>query len=184
MSYGQPSPFPPSFDGSPLSYGFGLFGDIVAASLSLTMLLSYVFETINTRQLTALYPNSTFASRVAVWSPLFLYRAGMISILTFVVMRTAPDAVWMLAWGEVSEPTIRLLLMADLVFDGAAIIPLLMAAFCWAWGRQVIPQLLIDKNNAHPIPKKWPWDAIFRNGRIALMVMVIAVGVTIGKASA
>lgn len=185
MSYGTPSPFPPSFEGSPFSYGFGLFGDVFAAAISLTMLLAYVFEARRARQISIILRNPVpLTPQMAVWSPLFLYRAGKISILAFVVLRTLPDAIWMLAWGEVSDAHIRMLLALDLVCDGVAIIPLMLSTFCWAWGRQIIPQLLIDKNNdLHPSPRKWPWDAIFRNGRIALMVMIIAIGVTIGKAS-
>lgn len=182
--YAVPSPFPPSFDGNPWAYGFGLFGDVVAAALALTLLLSYVFESRRHRAVVRIVasPNPSPALRPA-WSPLFLYRATVMSLLSFVVMRALPDAIWMLAWGEVPERTIRFLLAADLVADGLALAPLFSAVLCWAWGRQVIPQLLVSELRAG-VTGGPPWDIIWKNGRIILVVLVIAIGVTIGKASA
>jgi hypothetical protein len=107
----------------------------------------------------------------------------VISLLAFVVLRALPDAVWMLAWGEVPEPTIRFLLAADLVCDGLALGPLFFAVFCWCWGRQVIPHLLASDLRAG-VSGPPPWGVIWKNGRIILVVLIIAVGVTIGKATA
>lgn len=182
IPYTEPSPFPPSFDGSPLAYGFGLFGDVVAASLALTLLLTYVFEARRDRQIRAWINAPNVVYPHSAWSPLFLYRATIVSLLVFVIMRALPDAVWMLAWGEVTDSTIRLLLEIDLVADGFALGPLFFAVMCWAWGRQVIPQMLVIELQAgiHGGP---PWDVLWKNGRIVLVVLIIAVGVTIGKAS-
>lgn len=181
-SYAEPSPFPPSFEGNPWGYAFGLFGDVLAASLALAMLLGYLFEARRARQIDKMLRNPLLTDPIPAWSPLALYRLGKITILLFIVMRTLPDAAWMLAWGEVSEPVIRVLLAADLWMDGAALAPFFVSIACWAWGRQVIPQKLIEGNAAfvagHP-----PWDIIWKNGRIVVTVFVIALGVTIGKAS-
>jgi hypothetical protein len=179
MIYGQPSPFPPSFEGNPWAYAFGLFGDVVAPALAMAVLLAYVFEARRNRQISEMLRNelNPLESRT---SALTIHRVGMMGFLTFVVMRTLPDALWMLAWGEVTETTIRALLALDLWSDGFAVWPLLLAIFCWAWGRQVIPQRLIDV----PVSGHIPWDLLWKNGRIVFAVFVIAIGVTLGKASA
>ncbi len=98
-------------------------------------------------------------------------------------MRALPDALWMLAWGEVPEESIRFLLGLDLISDGLALGPLFVAVLCWCWGRQVIPQMLVDKFE-EGVAGGPPWDALWKNGRIVAVVSVIAVGVTIGKAVA
>lgn len=181
--YAIPSPFPPSFEGNPWAYGFGLFGDVVASSLALTLLLSYVFDERRNRSVQRIVAAPFNRRPGPAWSPLFLYRTSIMSLLTFVVMRALPDAVWMLAWGEVSERTIRFLLATDLVMDGLALFPLFLAVMCWCWGRQVIPQMLVIETRAG-VTGGPPWAVLWKNGRIILVVLVIAVGVTIGKAAA
>lgn len=180
--YAGPSPFPPSFDGNPWAYGFGLFGDIVAAALALAMLVALVLEPRRNAQISALLRNPIPQPNHPVWSPLFIYRAANISMLSFVVMRTLPDALWMLAWGEVSESAMRSMLAADLWCDGLALGPFFFSVLCWTWGRQVIPQKLISGLNAE-VGRRPSWGLFWRNGRIVLIVLVIAIGVTIGKAS-
>lgn len=180
--YGSPSPFPPSFEGNPWSYAFGLFGDIVAAALALAILLTFVLEQRRFKQVHRLLGNPVPDIQLIPWTPLWLYRMGMMMFLTFVVMRATPDALWMLAWGEVTLPTIEFMLRLDLVADGLSIIPLFFATCCWAWGRQVIPQKLIQGQSlivgGHP-----PWELILKNARIVAVVLVISLLVTIGKAS-
>lgn len=181
--YGHPSPFPPSFDGNPWSYAFGLFGDVVAASLALTMLLVFVFERRRHRQIHIILGNHASQDvSVKPWSPLWLYRSGMMCFLSFVVMRTMPDAVWMLAWGEVNLQTIEFMLAADLIADGLSVVPLLFAAVFWAWGRQVITQKLSEGGQIR-VTGAPPWDVIRKNLKIVVVVFIIAILVTIGKSS-
>lgn len=180
--YGQPSPFPPTFEGNPWSYGFGLFGDVVAAALALTMLLTFIFEKRRHRQIHIILNTVSHDAPITKWSPLWLYRSGMMCFLSFVVMRAVPEALWMLAWGEVSLPTIEFLLRFDLISDGVSIIPLAFATVFWAWGRQVIPQQLTTGLSRTSTGGP-PWDAFIRNGRIVAIVIVIAILVTIGKAN-
>lgn len=183
-SYATPSPFPPSFDGNPYAYALGLFGDVVAAALAMALLLAYAFEARRNKAVNVMVDNYTPNHPAHVlWSPLFLYRSTVMSLLAAVLMRSLPDALWMLAWGEVPEWLIREMLALDLVFDGLALVPLFFAVMCWAWGRQVIPHLLITELRTG-VTGGPPWPIIWKNGRIVLTVMVIAIGVTIGKASA
>lgn len=181
-SYAAPSPFPPSFEGNPWAYGFGLFGDVVAAALAVAMLTAIVIEPRRNYQVSRMIHNQLAKTRgTPNWSPLRVYRMANISMLSFVVMRALPDALWMLAWGEVSEPTIRFMLAVDLWMDGVAVFPFFFSVMCWAWGRQIIPQrLLIGLDTG--IYGRPPWNLIWRNGRIVIAVLVIAILVTIGKA--
>ncbi|MEJ7831353.1 MAG: hypothetical protein WKF79_00425 [Nocardioides sp.] len=185
LSYATPSPFPPSFGDNLWAYGVGLFGDVVAAALSLSLLLTFAFEHRRHKAVKRILhlPALRVVTGHRHWSPLFIYRAMIMSMLSAIVLRTLPDAVLMLAWGEVSESTIRLLLTADLIADGLALIPLGVMLLCWATGRQVLPQLLIRDLRAG-VTGAPPWDTIWKNGRIILVVLVIAIGVTVGKASA
>jgi hypothetical protein len=182
--YSDPSPFPPIFADNPWAYGFGLFGTVVAAALALTLLLSYLFETRRAHAVQTLTGSWAINHPANIaWSPLFLYRGAIIGLLTFVVMRALPDAIWMLAWGEVSDSTIRTILACSLVSHGLATIPLIFAVLCSGMGRQVIPQMLVVEARAG-VTGGPPWQHFYRKGRIVLVVLVIAIGVTIGKASA
>lgn len=180
--YGTPSPFPPSFEGNPWSYAFGLFGDVVAASIALTILLSFVLEGRRFREISKRLGHPTNHHLGPPWTPLWLYRAGQQMFLAFVVLRTLPDAIWMLAWGEVSEQTIEAMLRVDLVADGLSILPLFIASMAWARGRQVIPQKLVEgaKVTVSGYP---PWDVLLKNAKIIAVVIFISLLVTIGKAS-
>jgi hypothetical protein len=109
-----------------------------------------------------------------------VYRAFVIGVLAFIVMRALPDAVWMLLWGEVGEPTIRLLLRADLLLDGFALAPFFFAIVCWGWSRQTIPQKLIDES-AVQMPRL-SLRMVWQNTKIVALVLIIAAGVTVGKA--
>lgn len=179
--YVQPSPFPPSFEGNPWSYAFGLFGDVVAAALALTILLAYLTDKRRLTQISRMLGNPVKQEQPKPNSLVSIYQTGNIAILTFVVMRTLPDAMWMLAWGEVSERTIRFLLALDLMLDGLSLVPLTLAIMCWAIGRQAIPQVLSHVTVG--VSGRFPWDVVLRNARIVLVVFAIAVGVTIGKAN-
>lgn len=182
-SYATPSSLPPSFADSIWAYGFGLFGDVLTASLSLSLLLTFAFEDRRHKAVKRILNVPDRVANTRHWSPLFVYRVMIMSLLTCIVMRAAPDAIWMLAWGEVPESAIRFLLSCDLILDGLALVPLCLALVCWAAGRQVLPQLLISDLRAG-VTGAPPWDIIWKNGRIILVVLVIAVGVTLGKASA
>lgn len=184
-SYAEPSPFPPSFEGDPLAYLFGLFGDVVAAGLALAILFGMLFEGRRAkRALLEVSPRSAqflVQPTLARFTALEVWRAFVIGVLLFIVMRALPDALWMLLWGEVSERTIRFLLRVDLLLDGFALLPFFFAIICWAWGRQVIPQKLIDTSQVQ-MPRL-TGAAIWQNTRIVVLVLLIAVGVTLGKAS-
>lgn len=183
LPYAELSPFPPIFHNQPWAYALGLFGDVVAASLSLTVLLGYIFESRRVREVYRRLGTSDRSPAVPKWSPLYVYRSSKIAFLTFVVMRTGPDAVWMLAWGEVSRGAVEFIIGVDLWMDFFAIVPLCFAIFCWAWGRQVIPQKLSNGPDGK-IEGRIPWGLIRRNAKIVFLVLLIAIGVTIGKASA
>lgn len=180
--YGTPSPFPPSFEGNPFSYAFGLFGDVVCAAIALTILLSFVLEGRRFRTVAKRLGHHIHYHVGPPWTPLWLYRAGQQFFLLFVVMRTLPDAIWMLAWGEVEVQTIEAMLRFDLICDGLAVIPLFIASLAWARGRQVIQQKLVEGLHV-TVSGGPPWDMLLKNARIIGVVLFISLLVTIGKAS-
>jgi hypothetical protein len=180
--YAEPSPFPPSFEGDPMSYLFGLFGDVVAAGLALAILLGMLFERRRKEQVARAVGAERFMVQPGLhrFTVLEVYRAFVIGILAFIVMRAAPDAAWMLLWGEVNEPTIRLLLRLDMLLDGFALVPFFFAIICWGWGRQTIPQRLLAES-ALQMPRL-SWGMVWQNTKIVVLVLFIAAGVTLGKA--
>lgn len=177
------SPFPPVFHNDPWSYGFGLFGDLAMSMLSLTLLLAHVFERRRNARVRRIIKAPAQHPDNRAWSPLFLYRCIVISFLTILVLRATPDALWMLLYGEVSHSTSRALIQIDLWLDFVAILPLGFAVLCWCWGRQVIPQMLLT-NLKEGITGGPSWDVLWKNGRIVLVLLLIAIGVTVGKAVA
>lgn len=181
--YGHPSPFPPSFDGSPWSYAFGLFGNTLISALALTMLLAFVLESRRLRTIHRALDNYVVQPGIARWSPLWLYRTGMVLYLVFVLMRVLPNTIWMLAWGEVSKGTIEFLLTMDVLCNGLALFPFIGATICLGWGRQVIPQKLIEER--HQAVSGGPaWRIARTYVKIMVVVSIISFLVTIGKASA
>lgn len=181
-AYSEPSPFPPSFEGNPYSYALGLFGDVVAAALALALLAAIVLEPRRNKEIAKRLRSPVMLPVLAPrWSPLFLYRGFVIQMLVFVIMRSLPDALWMILWGEVREATIRVLLKIDLWCDGLALVPLGGAIIFWAWGRQVIPQRLTAELSARVLGRP-SWGLVWQNARIAVVVLMIAAGVSFGKA--
>lgn len=181
-AYADPSPFPPSFEGDPLSYLFGLFGDVVAAGLAMAILLGMLFERRRKEHVAKALGSQRFLIQRGLhrFTVLEVYRTFVISVLMFIVMRAAPDAVWMLLWGEVPEPTIRVLLKADLILDGVALLPFFLAIVCWGWSRQTIPQKLVDESQVQ-MPRL-SLGMVWQNTKIVALVLLIAAGVTLGKA--
>jgi hypothetical protein len=182
LIYSEPSPFPPSFEGDPVAFLFGLFGDVVASGMALAMLCGMVFETRRGKQVSNLVGNRLSPPPMPKWSLLYIHRTFVIGVLLFILMRTLPDAAWMLLWGEVSESTIRMLLRADLLLDGLALFPFFMALICWAWTRQTIPQRLYTEVDIQ-MPRL-RFQVVAQNAKILIIVLIIAIGVTVGKANA
>ena len=174
------SPFPPSFSDGPISYALALFGDVLACGIALTILLHYLIEPRTRRRMERLV-NGKPAPPRSPFTLLNIHNWKVIGICIFILLRALPDALWMFLWGEASERTMRLLFLIDYVLDGIALIPLFAAAVLWAWARYSIAQQLARADD-YPIPLR-VLPSMSTVLRILALTAVLAIGVTIGKAS-
>lgn len=173
------SPYPPSFDGNPWSYGFALFSLTLMCALSLAILMRFLFET---RANAAAWRMSAVPTpRPVPWSnPLTVYRCIMACLLATILLGATPDVMVLFAWGEASNQTMDTLFLIDRIGDGLTIIPFFAAAVLSEWGHQVVPQqLLRDTKVLIQRPK---WRTVKNELKIAGMTLVIAIGVTVAKA--
>ncbi len=172
-------PFPASFDGSPWIYGSALLADLLVSALGLAQLLAYVFEGRRKRDAGMIHGARFVPNPLPLWCSLNVYRAIIIGFLLTLVLRSLPDALWMLAWGEVSIETMHVLTIVDWSLDAAAMVPMLFTLALIAWSWQVIPQALIQ---AATIPLARPkWEDAKAPIKIAVLVTTITIGVTLGK---
>ena len=176
------TPFPPGFVDNPYSYGMALFSDILVSALCLAQLLAYLFEARRKREA------GRQADAVPIEPPplplfasLNVFRMIVSCFLTTLLARALPDALWLLAWGEASIPTMTFLTRLDWYGDIFALAPFVFALGLITWSWQAIPQRLVEVAS---IPLASPkWEQAKPPLKIALLVLLIAVGVTIGKAS-
>lgn len=173
------SPYPPSFEGNPWSYGFALFSLTLICALSIAMLMHMVFETRAARAAYQMLgqeppPPEPWAS------PLTIHRMIVTGFLLTILCGAFPDVLILFAWGEAAPSTMDNLFFIDRIGDGLTGIPLTVSAFLTAWGSQVVPQQLIRNT---PIPVRRPtWRTFKDQAKIAAMVLMIAFGVTVAKA--
>ena len=81
-----------------------------------------------------------------------------------------------------SRATLEGLVLIDRIGDGLTVAPFVCAAVLSAWGMQVLPQQLVRETRV--LLSRPRWETIKGQVKIAAMVLVIAIGVTIAKAGA
>lgn len=177
------SPFPPSFAGNPWTYGSALFSLTLVSALSLTQLLAFWSER---RQLWIIYrliENELPPPRpVPPLSVLGAHQRIIASLLFMAFLGTTPDVFILLTWGEAGAPTLEILYLLDRVCDGLIMFPFLNATFLMIRTRQALQQQLAK---AADIPLgAFQWAMLRQNAKVFVIVLLIAIGVTIGKASA
>lgn len=175
------SAYPPSFEGNPWSYGFALFSLTLICALSLAMLMHMLFEVRAKRA--AFEMLGQHPPPPEPWaSPLTIHRTIVACFLLTILCGAFPDVLILFAWGEGAPSTMDALFFFDRMGDGMTGVPFICAAALTAWGYQVVPQQLIRNT---PIPIRAPtWRTFKDQGKIALMVLLIACGVTVAKAGA
>lgn len=173
--------FPPSFEGNPWSYGIALFGLTLISALSLAHLLTMLHDAHRIRLARTLYYGFRSGERVGLFTLLGSYRAIMAGLFATIVLGALPDVLLLLAWGEASDPTIERLFLVDRACDGAAMVPFVLAVTMKAWVVQALPQRLAEVTRTPLQPLRS--FMIARYLKILGLVLVISLGVTIGKAS-
>ena len=177
------SPFPPSFADGPISYAVALFGDVLASALALTILLHYLLEPRRMRDAEVRVNGAAFRPHNEGWmTQLGAYNHMMIGFMLMIVLRAMPDAIWMLAWGEGSAALMRTLFTIDYVCDGLALVPFSVAFLLWAWARNSVSQQL-RKADDYPLGIS-VLPSMISTLKIGGVVVLIAIGVTVGKAGA
>jgi hypothetical protein len=177
------SPFPPSFDGNPWTYGFALFGLTLISALSLTQLLAYWGEGRQLRMIYRLIQNEVPpAPPVPPLSILGAYQRIIANFLLMAFLGATPDVFILLTWGEAGAPMIEILYLIDRLGDGLCMVPFLNALWLMVRTREALPQQLAKVVDIPLGPFRW--TRLGQNLQIFIIVLLIAIGVTLGKASA
>lgn len=175
------SPFPPSFDGNPWTYGLALFSLTLVSSLALAQLLHIWFAARRGRQIDVAVGNLAVPPP-APWSVFNVNQAVHSALLLTICLGAAPDVMVLFAWGEGSERTMEVLFLLDRLCDAATIVPFAAASALATWQAQASDHLLRQaRASLLPAPS---WRTFRDRAKISGAVLVIAVGVTIGKAGA
>lgn len=175
--------FPPSFEGNPWTYGFALFSLALLSMLSVARLWGLASEARKVRHLATRFPGFVQPMPpIPVWSALTLYESKMACLYLSILTLTFPDVLILLLWGEASNATMVDLFLLDRVCDGLALFPFAVAMTLGSWLAQVVPQKLISDDGADDV-KPPNWIALWPTLKIGAAVMIIAAGVTMGKAS-
>lgn len=173
--------YPPSFDGNPWSYGFALFSLTLISALSLAHLLTMLHDAHRVRLARRLFSGALAGETIGLFTLLGSYRTILAGLFLTIVLGALPDVLLLLAWGEASDPVIDRLFLLDRVCDGATLVPFLFAVTMKAWVIQALPQRLAEVSRT-PLQPLRPF-MIARYLKILALVLVISLGVTIGKAS-
>lgn len=179
MSHVAVSDFPPGFQENPWSYGFALFASVLISALTLSHMLGYLFEHRRERDAQRLL-GAIKPKPMPFWSVLNVHRQIMFSLMLTLFLRAAPDGLVMLAWGEGSPHTMRVLFALDRYWDGLALLPFVYASGLLAWGMQTIPQRLIHEAQIQLSRPQWP--VVKAKVKIVFLALTIAIGVTLVKA--
>lgn len=173
--------FPPNFEGNPLSYAYALFGLTFVSAICLANLLAFVGDANRyanaRRKLASIPPANTppWASLLGVW------RGILIGFYLALFVTVTPDVLILSFWGEASDRTMTALFLIDRIGDGTALFPLVGATLLQAWAAQSMPQRLAEASKT-PLPDM-KLRMFTKHIKIAGLVLLISIGVTIGKAS-
>ncbi len=165
MAQSQQSTYPPAFLGSEWAYGFALFSFTIICALAfrhLIMIVGYMLE-----------------YRESWGAPITITRMIIVSLLITIISATLPDAVLLFAWGEVNFRAISILAKIDRIFDGITVIPFAFAVFLMIRGEAMLHDQLLRPPIRNDL---WPtFAAVKHHVALILIVVVIALGVTVGK---
>lgn len=159
------APIPPGFQGDESVFAFALFGLIMLSTLSVRRMILLVHAM-------RVEPEPT-------GSPLTYYRLQQFCFAVTILLGTLPDALILLAWGEMPVEHLRVLMLVDRFADGLTLAPFFISDF------------LTERNSANllrlsHVPGLHLTLASDRgNVRSGLattaLIAVIALGVTVGK---
>lgn len=180
MTIPQAAPFPPSAADSPFTYGLALFSLVTMVAIALAVLLAVILGEKRRRQFTG-DPRFQVFNTYRRSDLNFALRTALISFCVFILFGATPDALILLLWGEIEQDTLGTLMTLDRLFDGVIIVPFLLGAGILAWSRQSLQQATAEvRRNLLP---PFTWRAVAAFARIPVVIIIIAAGVTLGKAT-
>ena len=179
---GAVAKFPPTFEGNPFTYAFALFALALLSAMSLSLLIHFALESRRHWRVHTLIDNRLPSPRPEKlpWS-LIAFRGIICCLLLTLVFGALPDVLVLLAWGEATEGTMTMLFLIDRVFDGLTVVPFITAITLIAWSSQSHEQLLLAYGDVQ-LPA-FNLRVLKQNLKLILLVLLIVVGVTVGKAS-
>lgn len=175
------SPFPPNYVDEPLSYGLALFSDLIVTCLCLAVLFRYALEARRHRHVRRLLKTPVQSSEMPSRSLAVLHRRLICGLMIMMVARSGPDAVLLLVYGEVGKATLDTLAIVDWWGDTFATIPCIISLGLLTWTKQAVDQQLANVSQDNLKVPGWP--DIKQALAIGLLALLIAVGLTLGKAS-
>lgn len=171
--------FPPSSADSPLAYGFALFSLSMISVVAIAVLMALFIEWRGARENRMFLPlpiaRNCSDLNVAL-------RVALVMFSMFLLAGALPDALILLSWGEVSIPTLRNMLIIDRTLDGLIIFPFLAGCFVLSWVWPSLTQSVAEigvRNSMPPLNRRM----VIKIARVPALLLLISVGVTIGKAS-
>jgi len=179
MDLSNESTFTLTADMSAFAYGFALFTDLLVAALSAAHLMLLLLDARRKRRAMCIFGEVVAGPPPPLFSLPNIFRGIVIGFLLTILLRTIPDVLWMLGANGTTNG-VRWLIAAETICDTLALFPFIISLGLVVWSGQVIPQKLMEAASiklARPQledarPFLWP----------SVIVLMIAVGVTVGKA--
>lgn len=176
------SRFPPSFDGNPWSYGFALFSLTLISAVTLAMLCAYVLDARAKASMNETLDNYVRQPSFSNLSPLTLHRQIVSGFLLTIFMLAFPRALVLLAWGEASVETMEFLFALERHGAGLVLLPFMVSVtLAVAAGQAVDHRLGLELGT---VQLRVSWQRLHERLKMALVVLLIAVGVTLAKSVA
>ncbi len=173
--------FPPSFDDNAWIYGGALFMLTLMSALSASALIGQGLEARHRARINHELGNMVTVRGLGLVTLLSLYRFKEAMLLLTVFQGTSPDAITLLLWGEASDSTMYILFTVDRVFDMTAGCSFLLWVTAKTLsGGSIAHRLALDPDIINVRPR---WYRVKDNLKIALYAFLIAVGVTLYKAT-
>ena len=160
------SPFPVSYDGSGLMFGFACFALIVISSLSM--------------MLASLLANHLWKDRSVGYDAVAALRSLVLAVCITAFIRSAPEVAYNISYAEASVNTLRTILFTKRVCDTVSLIPFIIwVATFWVW----YPDIVIKLRS----PQSLVWSdhrlaSLKRFISIVLLSAALASAVTLGRA--
>lgn len=160
------NPFPVSYDGSGIMFGFALFSLIVIASLSL--------------MIGSMLVNHLFKDRAYGYDGVSALRSLVLAFCVAAFIRCSPEIAYNIAYAEASPSTLQTILFTKRVCDTITLIPFMIwAGTFWAWYPDMVLKLRSTRSMV------WTDNRLASLRRFASIVLLsatLAGAITLGRA--